>query len=51
MQLAKAVLFLQLPFSDGDLDRRVELMQEVVKTVRAMRHDYLPGARPEGELA
>ena len=40
----------QLPFRDEALDRRLKLMQEVVRTIRSMRQDYLPPkARPEGE--
>lgn len=38
----------QLPFRDEALDRRLKLMQEVVRTIRSMRQDFLPPkARPE----
>ena len=34
---------------DEELDSKVKLMQEVVRTVRSLRQDYLPPkARPEG---
>ena len=40
---------LKLPFHDKTLDDRVKLMQEVVRTLRVMKQDYLPPkARPEG---
>ena len=42
----------QLPYHDEALDSRLKLMQEVVRTIRSMRQDYLPPkARPEGVLS
>ena len=42
--------FFQLPFRNDTLDSQVKLMQEVVRTIRSMRQDYLPPkARPDGK--
>ena len=42
--------WLQLAFQDEALDGKMKLVQEVVRTVRSMRQDYLPPkARPEGK--
>ena len=41
--------FLQLNFREEALEVKVKLMQEVVRTIRSMRQDYLPPkVKPEG---
>jgi len=44
-------MLLQLPFHDEALDSRLKLMQDMVRTIRSMKLDYLPAkVKPEGEL-
>jgi len=41
--------FLQLNFREEALEVKVKLMQEVVRTIRSLKQDYLPPkVKPEG---
>ena len=45
------LILTQLPFCDEALDERLKLMQEVVKTIRIMKADYLSNnTSPEGTM-
>ena len=47
-----SLFFLQLSFREEALEVKVKLMQEVVRTIRSMRQDYLPPkVKPEGMSA
>lgn len=42
--------FLQLNFREEALEVKVKLMQEVVRTIRSLKQDYLPPkVKPEGK--
>jgi len=45
------LILLQLAFHNEALDSRLKLMQDVVRTIRSMKLDYLPTKmKPEGDL-